>query len=66
MEDDEPLSVGVVISMFVGAALLAILYALPYTLPKVESERRKRLVAVMRDRDFTQTRRTRRTHFPKP
>lgn len=54
MEDDEPLSVGVVISMFVGAALLAILYALPYTLPRVERvNERKRLVAVMKDRDFT-------------
>ena len=33
MEDDEPMALEIVISMVIGAALLAILFALPYTLP---------------------------------
>ena len=54
MEDDEPMALEIVISMVIGAALLAILFALPYTLPRVEKvNERKRLLAIMKDRAFT-------------
>ena len=54
MGSDEPLDLGIIISMFVGAALLAVLFALPYTLPKVEKvNERKGLVVIMKDRAFT-------------
>ena len=54
MEDDEPMALEIVISMVIGAALLAILFALPYTLPKAEQvNERKRILARMKDRAFT-------------
>ncbi len=54
MEYDEPLDIGIIFSILVGAALLAILYALPYTLPKAEKiSERKRLLAIMKERKFT-------------
>ena len=54
MEDNEPLTVDIILSMFIGAALLSILFALPYTLPRVEKvNERKRLLAIMKDRAFT-------------
>ena len=54
MEDNEPLTVDIIISMFIGAALLSILFALPYTLPRVEKvSERKRLLAITKDRAFT-------------
>ena len=42
MEDDEPMALEIVISMVIGAALLAILFALPYTLPRVEQVNERR------------------------
>ena len=54
MEDDEPMTLEMVISMVVGATLLAILFALPYTLPRVEqANERKRILMRMKDRAFT-------------
>ena len=54
MEDDEPLGIDIILSMLIGAALLSILFALPYTLPRVEKvNERKRLLAIMKDRAFT-------------
>ena len=54
MEDNEPLTVDIILSMLIGAALLSILFALPYTLPRVEKvNERKRLLAIMKDRAFT-------------
>ncbi len=54
MEDDEPMRLEMVISTVVGATLLAILFALPYTLPRVEQvNERKRILTRMKDRAFT-------------
>ena len=54
MNRDEPMDLNIILSMIVGAALLGILFALPYTLPRVEkAHEHKRLLAIMKDRVFT-------------
>lgn len=54
MEDDTPLSLEIIISMLTGAALLGVLFALPYTLPRVEHlNERKQVLTRMKDRAFT-------------
>ncbi|MCH1581223.1 MAG: hypothetical protein L7S55_11020, partial [Luminiphilus sp.] len=54
MADDSPPSLEIIISMATGAALLGVLFALPYTLPRVEQvNERKQVLARMKDRAFT-------------
>lgn len=54
MEDDSPPSLEIIVSMVTGAALLGVLFALPYTLPRVEQvNERKQVLARMKDRAFT-------------
>ena len=54
MNRDEPMDLEIILSMVVGAVLLGILFALPYTLPRVEkAHEHKRLLAIMKDRAFT-------------
>ena len=54
MNRDEPMDLEIILSMIVGAVLLCILFALPYTLPRVEkAHKHKRLLAIMKDRAFT-------------
>ena len=54
MNRDEPMDLKIILSMVVGAALLGMLFALPYTLPAVEQvHEHKRLLAIMKDRAFT-------------
>jgi len=54
MSRDEPMDLKIILSMVVGAALLGILFALPYTLPRMEkAHEHKRLLAIMKDRAFT-------------
>jgi hypothetical protein len=54
MKDDAPPSLEIVVSMITGAALLGVLFALPYTLPRVEQvNERKQVLARMKDRAFT-------------
>ena len=54
MKDDSPPSLEIVVSMITGAALLGVLFALPYTLPRVEQvNERKQVLARMKDRAFT-------------
>ena len=54
MNRDEPMDLEIIFSMVVGAALLGILFALPYTLPRMEkAHEHKRLLAIMKDRAFT-------------
>ena len=54
MNCDEPMDLKIIFSMVVGTALIGILFALPYTLPRVEkAHERKRLLAIMKDRAFT-------------
>ena len=54
MNRDEPMDLKIIFSMVVGTALIGILFALPYTLPKMEkAHEHKRLLAIMKDRAFT-------------
>lgn len=54
MADDSPPSLEIIISMVTGMALLGVLFALPYTLPRVEQvNERKQVLARMKDRAFT-------------
>ena len=54
MNRDEPMDLEIILSLVVGAALLGILFALPYTLPTMEkAHEHKRLLAIMKDRAFT-------------
>ena len=54
MNRDEPMDLEIILSMVVGAGLLGILFALPYTLPRLEkAHEHKRLLAIMKDRAFT-------------
>ena len=54
MNRDEPMDLKIILSMVAGAALLGVLFALPYTLPQVEkAHEHKRLLANMKDRAFT-------------
>ena len=54
MNRDEPMDLKIIFSMVVGTALIGILFALPYTLPRMEkAHERKRLLAIMKDRAFT-------------
>lgn len=54
MEDDSPPSLEIVVSMVTGAALLGVLFALPYTLPRVEQvNERRQVLARMKERIFT-------------
>ena len=54
MNRDEPMDLKIILSMVVGAALLGVLFALPYTLPRMEkAHEHKRLLAIMKDRAFT-------------
>ena len=54
MNRDEPMDLEIILSMVVGAVLLGILFALPYTLPRVEkAHEHKRLLAIVKDRAFT-------------
>ena len=54
MADDRPPSVEIVVSMLTGMALLGVLFALPYTLPRVEQvNERRQVLARMKDRAFT-------------
>ena len=54
MNRDEPMDPKIILSLVVGATLLGTLFALPYTLPKVEKVyEQKRLLAIMKDRAFT-------------
>jgi len=54
MNRDEPMDLNIIVSMIVGASLLVILFALPYTLPRMEkAHEHKRLLAIMKDRVFT-------------
>ena len=54
MADDAPPSLEIIISMVTGVALLGVLFALPYTLPRVEQvNERKQVLARMKDRAFT-------------
>ena len=54
MNRDEPMDLEIILSLVVGAALLGILFALPYTLPRMEkAHEHKRLLAIMKDRAFT-------------
>ena len=54
MNRDEPMDLEIILSMVVGAGLLGILFALPYTLPRMEkAHEHKRLLAIMKDRAFT-------------
>ena len=54
MNRDEPMDLKIILSMVVGAALLGVLFALPYTLPRMEkAHEHKRLLATMKDRAFT-------------
>ena len=50
MNRDEPMEFQIILSMIIGAALLGILFALPYTLPRLEKvHEQKRLLAIMKD-----------------
>ena len=54
MNRDEPMDLKIILSMVVGAALLGVMFALPYTLPRMEkAHEHKRLLATMKDRVFT-------------
>ena len=54
MNRDEPMDLEIIFSMVVGTALIGILFALPYTLPRMEkAHEHKRLLAIMKDRAFT-------------
>ena len=54
MNRDEPMDLRIIFSMVVGTALIGILFALPYTLPRMEkAHEHKRLLAIMKDRAFT-------------
>ena len=54
MNRDEPMDLEIILSLVVGAALIGILFALPYTLPRMEkAHEHKRLLAIMKDRAFT-------------
>ena len=54
MNRDEPMDLKIIFSMVFGTALIGILFALPYTLPRMEkAHEHKRLLAIMKDRAFT-------------
>jgi hypothetical protein len=54
MTDDRPLTIEIVVSMLTGITLLGVLFALPYTLPRMEQiNERKKVLARMKAREFT-------------
>ena len=54
MKDDSPPSLEIVVSMITGPALLGVLFALPYTLPRLEQvNEQKQVLARMKARVFT-------------
>ncbi len=54
MADDRPPSIEIVVSMLTGIALLGVLFALPYTLPRLEQvNEQKQVLARMKARVFT-------------